>query len=217
MEHLKLKKLGLLTNDGKMRIPGDEATPNPPEGYRPITKEMLDMATLFIGYDEADTLRDSLCAAQEHTKELKKKLVASEEARKDAEAKATSANDLQTRLDAAELALKEKTEHTPHREVDIIKRLDKQSDRFSKHIGEMYTKNQEQEEDELLDSLRLLEMNYLLARDCLKEGRVAFERLFPHFFLKDPMLDKFEPLAKCFTGKDGPILARRQTAFENWC
>jgi hypothetical protein len=75
----------------------------------------------------------------------------------------------------------------------------------------MYTKNQEQEEDELLDSLRLLEMNCLLARDCLKEGRVAFERLFPHFFLKDPMLGKFEPLAKCFTGKDGPVLAHRQT------
>jgi hypothetical protein len=56
--------------------------------------------------------------------------VASEDAREDAEAKATSANDLQTRLDAAELALKEKTEHTAQREVDIIKRLDKQSDRF---------------------------------------------------------------------------------------
>jgi hypothetical protein len=72
---------------------------------------------------------------QEHTKELKKKLVASEEARKDAEAKATSANDLQTRLDAAELALKEKTEHTDQREVDIIKRLDKQSDRFSSTVS----------------------------------------------------------------------------------
>ena len=78
----------------------------------------------------------------------------------------------------------------------------------------MYTKNQEQEEDELLDSLTTLEMNCTLARDCLKDGRAAFERLFPHFFPKDAVPDKFQPLAKCFTGKDDPVLAHRQTTLK---
>ncbi|KAM0869630.1 hypothetical protein ACQ4PT_040555 [Festuca glaucescens] len=141
---------------------GNSSTPHLDD---PITKEMLDMATHFIGFrDEADTLRRALRVAQEHAKELEKKLEASEKARRDAEAKA------------------------------------------AKRIGEMYTRNQEQEEDELLDSLTTLEMNCTLARDCLKEARAAFERLFPHFFPKDAVPDKFEPLAKCFTGKDDPVL-----------
>jgi hypothetical protein len=38
--------------------------------------------------------------------------------------------------------------------------------------------------------------------------------LFPHIFPKDPVPDKFEPLTKCFTGKDGHVLAHRQTALE---
>ena len=40
-DHRKLKKLGLLTDDGKMKIPGDEATPNPPEGYRVTFADFL--------------------------------------------------------------------------------------------------------------------------------------------------------------------------------
>ena len=40
-EHRKLKKLGLLTDEGKMKIPGDETTPNPPEGYRVIFTDFL--------------------------------------------------------------------------------------------------------------------------------------------------------------------------------
>ena len=78
----------------------------------------------------------------------------------------------------------------------------------------MYTKNQEQEEDELLDSIMTLDMNCTLARDCLKDGRAAFERLFPHFFPKGAMPDKFQPLAKCFTGKDDPFLAHRRTTLK---
>ncbi|KAK1617816.1 hypothetical protein QYE76_023333 [Lolium multiflorum] len=105
-EHRKLKKLGLLTDEEKMKAPGNEATPNPPEGYRPITKEMLDMATRVIGFrDEAGTLRESLRVAQEHGKELEKKLKASEKARKDAEAKSASANEPQDKLDAAKTRL----------------------------------------------------------------------------------------------------------------
>jgi uncharacterized protein (DUF3084 family) len=72
-----------------------------------------------------------LLAAQEHILELEKKLEASENARKDAEAKAASANELQTRLDSAELALKEKSEQVAQREADVVERLDKLSDKFS--------------------------------------------------------------------------------------
>ena len=115
------------------------------------------MATRFIGFrDEADTLRSKfrvfvlissyrlLCCnflfpgalriAQEHAKELEKKLEASEKARKDAEAKAASAEDLQIRLNAAESALNDRDEQIAQREADITARLDKQSDRFSSTV-----------------------------------------------------------------------------------
>jgi hypothetical protein len=70
----------------------------------------------------------------------------------------------------------------------------------------MYTKNQEQEEDGLLDSLTTLEMNCYLARVCLKQGRTAFEPLIKHFSPKETVPEKFEPLAKCFMSKDHPVL-----------
>jgi hypothetical protein len=37
----KLKKVGLLRNDEAMKIPGDEAIPNPPEGYQVIFTDFL--------------------------------------------------------------------------------------------------------------------------------------------------------------------------------
>jgi hypothetical protein len=40
-EHRKLKKLGLLTDEEKMKAPGNEATPNPPEGYLVIFTAFL--------------------------------------------------------------------------------------------------------------------------------------------------------------------------------
>jgi hypothetical protein len=49
---------------------------------------------------------------------------------------------------------------------------------FSRKIGEMYTRNQDLEEDALLDTLSILEMNRTLARDCLRAGRVALDRIF---------------------------------------
>jgi hypothetical protein len=57
-------------------------------------------------------------------------------------------------------------------------------------------------------------MNCSLARDCLKESHTAFERLFPHFFPKVDVPDKFEPLAKSFTGKDDLVLAHRQASLK---
>jgi hypothetical protein len=61
---------------------------------------------------------------QEHAKELEKKLKASEKARRDAEAKAAS----------AELALSDKDEQISQREANIIARLNTQSTRFSSTV-----------------------------------------------------------------------------------
>jgi hypothetical protein len=41
LDHRKLKKMGLLMNNELMRIPGDEATPNPPEGFRVTFADFL--------------------------------------------------------------------------------------------------------------------------------------------------------------------------------
>jgi hypothetical protein len=65
-----------------------------------------------------------LHVAQEHAKELEKKLVASEKARRDAEAKTAS----------AELALSDKDEQIAQREAAIVARLNTQSTRFSSTI-----------------------------------------------------------------------------------
>ena len=78
----------------------------------------------------------------------------------------------------------------------------------------MYTRNQDSEEDALLDTLSVLEMNCTLARDCLKTTRIAFERMFPHFFPKADLPNKFELLAKNFTDKGDPVLAHRQSSLK---
>jgi hypothetical protein len=81
-------------------------------------------------------------------------------------------------------------------------------------IGEMYTRDQDSEEDPLLDTLSVLEMNCALARECLKTARIAFECLFPHFFPKAELPNKFELIAKYFTGKDDPPLAHLQASLK---
>ena len=78
----------------------------------------------------------------------------------------------------------------------------------------MYTRNQDLEEDALLDTLSILEMNCTLARDCLRAGRIALERIFPHFFPKAALPDKFELLAKSFTDKGDAVLAHRQASLK---
>jgi hypothetical protein len=65
-----------------------------------------------------------LHVAQEHARELEKKLAASEKARRDPEAKTAS----------AELALSDKDEQIAQREAAIIARLNTQSTRFSSTI-----------------------------------------------------------------------------------
>ncbi|KAM0901974.1 hypothetical protein ACQ4PT_019536 [Festuca glaucescens] len=149
-----------------------------------LDDEMLDIATHFIGF-------------RDEADTLRRALRAAQEHAKE--------------LERSSRLAKMPTE-MPKQRLKVLKvpaGMPKQ-----KRIGEMYTRNQEQEEDELLDSLSVLEMNCTLMRDCLKEGRAAFKRLFSHFFPKNPVPDKFEPLAKCFNGKDDPILAHRQSALK---
>jgi hypothetical protein len=81
-------------------------------------------------------------------------------------------------------------------------------------ISEMYSRNQDLEEVPLLDTLIVLEMNYSLARDCLKAARIVFEHIFPHFFPKTVLPEKFDLIAKYFTGKDDPALAHRQASLK---
>ena len=52
----------------------------------------------------------------------------------------------------------------------------------------------------------------MLARNCLKQSRTAFERLFRHFFPTATVPDKFEPLVKAFSGKEDPISGYRRLA-----
>src|SRR4051794_32061474 len=40
-EHRKLKKLGLFRDEGKMKAPGDEVVPDPPEGFRVIFSDSI--------------------------------------------------------------------------------------------------------------------------------------------------------------------------------
>jgi hypothetical protein len=61
----------------------------------------------------------------------------------------------------------------------------------AERIGEMYTRNHDLDEEGLLDTLTILEMNCSLARDCLKEERIAFEHVFLHFFPKADLPERF--------------------------
>ncbi|KAK1670873.1 hypothetical protein QYE76_059032 [Lolium multiflorum] len=181
----------------------------------PVMKEMVNIGSRFIGFrDEADSLRKALHLAEKRANDLERKLKASEKARKKAEEDAAGIEDLRDRLHAAENALSDKEEKLPKREAAMIARFETQSVRFSKKIGEMYTRNQDSEEDPLLDTLTVLEMNCTLARDCLKAARIAFERIFPHFFPKTELPEKFDLIAKHFTGKGDPALAYRQASLK---
>ncbi|KAK1692106.1 hypothetical protein QYE76_008803 [Lolium multiflorum] len=188
----------------------------------PLVKEMIELGTRFAGYRiEAENLRGELLHAQEHIKELEQRLEASDKAHRDAktkieaaEAKAATADDLRVRLNDAETTLSKKEEQVSRRESAVVARLETQSNRFLKKIGEMYTQNQGTDEDALLDALSVLEMNCSLARDCLKYGRAALERIFPHFFPKAVIPEKFEPLAKSFLEKEDPVLAHRHASLK---
>ncbi|KAM0868448.1 hypothetical protein ACQ4PT_041307 [Festuca glaucescens] len=182
----------------------------------PLMKEMVDLGSRFIGFrDEAASLREALRRAEERANDLAEKLRASEEAREKAEKDAAGVEDLRRRLQAAEDALSDREAKLVQRDNDIITRLETQSRRFSRgKMGEHYTLNQESDEDRVMDTLTILELNCDLARKCLTSARNALRRIFPHFFPKITQPEIFAQLAQQFLAKDDPALAYRQTSLK---
>ncbi|KAK1604414.1 hypothetical protein QYE76_028087 [Lolium multiflorum] len=198
----------------------------------PLMKKLVDLGSHFIGFrDEAATLREALRHAEERadaleaklkvseeaklkaikeaklkTDDLEAKLKASEIARKKPEKDASGVEDLRRRLQAAEDALSDKEAKQVECENAIIKRLETQSRRFSRKMGEQYTLSQESE-DRLTDTLDILELNCDLAQNCIASARNALKRVFPHFFTKDVQPEVFAQLAHHFLQGDDPALA----------
>ncbi|KAK1615881.1 hypothetical protein QYE76_021398 [Lolium multiflorum] len=122
-----LKKMGIFNKEA-MKMPGDESSPHPPIGFRPLMKELVNLGSQFIGFrDKAATLREALRHAEECTDDLEAKLKANEEARKRAEKDAADVKDFHQRLQAAEDALSEKEAKQVERENDIVTHLEMQS------------------------------------------------------------------------------------------
>ncbi len=76
-------------------------------------------------------------------------------------------------------------------------------------MGEDFTLH-EAEEDRLLDTLSILELHGDLARTNISDARVAFTRLFPHFFPKQTQPQIFSELVQRFLPKEDLALAYRQ-------
>jgi hypothetical protein len=73
-------------------------------------------------------------------------------------------------------------------------------------MGEDFTLH-EAEEDRLLDTLSILELYGDLARTNISDARVAFTRLFPHFFPKQTQPQTFSELARLFPPQEDLALA----------
>jgi hypothetical protein len=184
-------------------------------------------------------LPEVLHRTKDRANDLEEKLRASEEAREKAEEDAAGVKDLRRRLQAAEDALSDREDKLVQHDNDIITRLETQSRRFSSNttspfviqlflvlklslmlmksffspagkMGEHYHLNQEPDEDRVLDSLAILELNCNLARECLTSTRNALRHIFPHFFPKTTQPEIFAQLAQHFLIKDDPALAYRQ-------
>ncbi|KAM0908070.1 hypothetical protein ACQ4PT_015702 [Festuca glaucescens] len=181
----------------------------------PLMKEMVDLGSRFIGFrDEAESLREALRRAEERANDLEENLRASEEAREKAKNDVAGVEDLRRRLHAAEDALSDREAKLVQCDNDILTRLETQSRRFSRKMGEHYTLNQESDEDCVMDTLTILELNCDLARKCLTSTRNALKRIFPHFFPKITQPEIFSQLAQQFLAKDDPALAYRQASLK---
>ncbi|KAK1632021.1 hypothetical protein QYE76_006336 [Lolium multiflorum] len=136
----------------------------------------------------------ALQEAEERAEALAAKLELSEKARKKTEADAATVEDLRQRLSNAENALSDKIAQQIKREQGIIDRFDCQNRRFVRRMGKEL-KLHEAEEDRLLDTLAILELQGDLARTNISDARAAFTRLFPHFFPKQPQPQIFSELS----------------------
>ncbi|KAK1682560.1 hypothetical protein QYE76_043408 [Lolium multiflorum] len=176
----------------------------------PLVKDLLNVATQFIGFrDEVATLREALRKAEEHADALEAKLKSSEAARKKAKNEAASVEDLRQRLQTAEDALSEKEARQIKRENAIIARFDTQNRRFIRRMGEEFTLH-EGAEDQLLDTISILELHGDLARTKISNARTAFKRLFPHFFPKETQQGFSLSLSSVFWGTIALVAASEQ-------
>ncbi|KAM0898916.1 hypothetical protein ACQ4PT_021631 [Festuca glaucescens] len=176
----------------------------------PVMKHLLKLGTQFIGYrDAAEDMRENLNRAEKHAEELAAKLELSEKARKKAEQEAATVEDLRQRLHEAENALSDKVSQQIARESAIIARLEAQNRWFVRKMGEGFTLH-EAEEDRLLDTLSILELHGDLARTNIFDARVAFTRLFPHFFPKQTQPQIFSELVQRFLHEEDLAMAYRQ-------
>jgi hypothetical protein len=76
-------------------------------------------------------------------------------------------------------------------------------------MGEDFTLH-ETEEDRLLSTLSILELQGDLARTNISDARAAFTRLFPHFFPKQTQPQIFSELVRHFLPQEDFALAYRQ-------
>ncbi|KAK1649499.1 hypothetical protein QYE76_067304 [Lolium multiflorum] len=128
------------------------------------------------GEKEEPTVHGALRQAEEHADALAAKLEFSEKSREKAEADA-AVEDLRQRLNNTENALSDKIAQ----QIELVR------------MGEEFTL-QEAEEDRLLDTLSILELQGDLACTNISNARAAFTRLFPHFFPKQTQPENFSEL-----------------------
>ncbi|KAM0825260.1 hypothetical protein ACQ4PT_069675 [Festuca glaucescens] len=159
--------------------------PTVPAVDDPIMREMVDMATRCIGFQDKASNLEATAAALKNSEEIR------EDAMKHAEA-------LEAKLEAAEKALKEAQEKAQSeeerweeenarlatREKDIRERLDALISSLVKVTDYSLQLGKGQEVDPLLDSLSVLEGNRVQARNLLTRSRQAFKRIHGHLFPK---------------------------------
>ncbi|KAK1617913.1 hypothetical protein QYE76_023430 [Lolium multiflorum] len=136
-------------------VVGGSSTPSLDD---PVMKHLIKLGTQFIGFrDAAEDLREALDKAEKRADALAIKLEQSEKAREKAQQDASVVEDLRQRLHNAETALSDKISQQIAREESVIAPLETQNRRFVRRMGEDFTLH-EAEEDRLLDTLSILEL-----------------------------------------------------------
>ncbi|KAK1681100.1 hypothetical protein QYE76_041948 [Lolium multiflorum] len=192
------------TGDGDVHalVMGSSSTPLLND---PLMEHFIRLGSQSIGFrNKVNALKVALRQAEERVEALAAKLELIAKAREKAEADAATVEDLRQRLSNAENALSDKIAQQIKREQGIIDRFDCQN-----RMGEEF-KMHEAEEDRLLDTLSILELQGDLARTNISDAKAAFTRLFPHFFPKQTQPQIFSELVKRFLPQEDLALAYRQ-------
>ncbi|KAK1664822.1 hypothetical protein QYE76_052981 [Lolium multiflorum] len=148
--------------------------------------------------------------AEERAEALEAKLKLSEEAREKAQVDAASVEELRQHLSKAEYALSDKITEQTAWEQGIMTGLKPKADAFSVRRNDERFELLAPKDDRLLDALSILELQGDLARTNLSDSRMAFSRLFPHFFPKENEPKIFSALVKRFLPKENLALAYRR-------